>query len=470
MRPPTFAGTQGTYAFVFISLLFCFLALLHFPGVFSIDDPMIYEQWVLSGGINTWNSISYSSWILFLHFLLSGIWGPMVVNLLGFLGLVWLVARRINQMPSRAARTGSALFLAVVCVLPYHQVLILTHSRDILFSLILVSLSMVFLLVKEFKNWHFALVAFFVCLLSDMRMEAKLLLILFPLLASVFRLWTFRSLATYLLWQGVWSLLFLGLIPTMFNYAELKQPYQGTAFINPLSRIYSEFAVEQEYPELDEAISLVMNPGILRTYADPYNLTPAYFQVQRLVNDREFSRFKAASLRLYTKYPGAWLRNRIEMGSSILNLGTHEPMVISAQHLHRIPEMLSLINVSKTKPLGNWSARHLELVEIWMVPNGTWWQRLFCSQLLPLLSLLAGLVFFRRCPAAAFAASLLLGRMLLVLATAPANQFKYLLSVSLGGAILLPLLVAELLEYIPRQNHGPQFRKARAAQTPAFGH
>jgi hypothetical protein len=255
-----------------------------------------------------------------------------------------------------------------------------------------------------------------------------------------------------------------------FDYAHLKQPYQGTAFINPLSKIYSEFAVEQEHPGLDEAISHVMDPQILRSYAQPYDIGPAYFHVQRPVNDWEFSRFKEASFRLYMKYPRTWLRNRIEMGSSILNLGTREPMLISAQYMNRIPEMLSLLKVSNSKPLGNWSERHLELVETWMVPDGTWLHRVLCSQLLPLLALFAGLVCFRRCPAAAFASSLLLGRMVLVLATAPANQFKYLLSVSLGGAILLPLLVAELLEYIPRQNHGRKFRKTRVAQTPAFGH
>lgn len=470
MRSPTFAGTSGTFAFLIIALVFCFLALLHFPGVFSIDDLMIHEEWVLSRQINRWNSISYSSWILVLRYVLSGVWGPMVANLLVFLGLVWLVAQRINRMPHRVARIGSALFLTLVCLLPYHQVLILTHSRDIFFSLILVSLAMVFLIVKEFKSWHFAFIGFFVCLLSDMRMEAKLLLVLFPLLASLFRVWTFRNFAYYMLWQGVWSLLFLGLIPMRFDYAHLKQPYQGTAFINPLSRIYSEFAVEKEYPELDEAISLVMDIKTLRTYAKTYDIDPAYFHVQRPVTDHEFSRFKAASFQLYAKYPWTWVKNRIVMASSILNLGTREPMLISAQYMFRIPEMLALLKVSTAKPLGNWSQRHLELAEVWMVPDGSWLHRIFCSQLIPLLSLLAGLVFFRRCPAAAFASSLLLSRMVLVLATAPANQFKYLLSVSLGGAILLPLLVAELLEYIPRRNHGRTFRKARVAQSPAFGH
>jgi hypothetical protein len=455
---------------VIIALVFSFLALLHFPGVFSIDDLMIYEQWVLSGGINTWNSISYSSWILFLHYVLSGFWGPMVVNLLAFFCLVWLAAQRINQMPYRLARTGSAFFLTVVCLSPYHQALVLTHNRDIPFSLILVSLSMIFLIIKKFKSWHFAFIGFFVCLLSDMRMEAKFLLVLFPLLASVFRLWTFRNFSVYLLWQGVWSLLFLGLIPMRFDYAGLKQPYQGTAFVNPLSTIYSDFSVEREYPELHEAISLVMDPVTLRRHAQTYNIGPAYFEVQRLVNDREFNRFKVASFQLYTKYPGTWLRNRIAMASSILNFGTQAPALVSVPYLNRIPEMLSLLNISTAMPLWNWSQRHLELIDVWMVPDGTWLHRIFCSQLLPLLSLLAGLVFFRRSPAAAFASSLLLGRMVLVLATAPANFFKYLLSVSLGGAILLPLLVAELLEYIPRQNHGRIFRKARVAQTPAFGH
>jgi|GEM_PF-5291636 len=476
MRSPTFAGSSGTFAFLFIALVFAFLTLIHFPGVFSIDDPEIYEGWVLSRYLNIWNSVSYSSWVLFLRYVLEGgIWGPMIVNLLGFLGLVWLAARRINQMSSRAARIASAVFLTVVCLLPYHQVLILTHSRDIFFSLILVSLAMIFLIIKDFKSWHFAFIAFFVCLLSDVRMEAKLLLILFPFLASVFRLWTFQNFASYMLWQGVWSLLFLGLIPMRFGYGGLKQPYQGTAFINPLSNIYKEFEVEREYPELHDAISLVMDVSKLRTYGQTYNIGPAYYKVQRPVNNQEFNRFKMASFRLYAQYPRAWLKNRVDMGFSILNLGDKPPMLFSEQYMHRIPEMLALLHVSNAKPLGNWSQRHLELVEHAMSPDGSWLQRIFCSQLLPLLSLLAGLLFFRRSPAAAFASSLLLGRMALVLATAPANQFKYLLSVSLGGAILLPLLVVELLEYSPRQNHGRKFRKARvsqepAAQAPAFGH
>ena len=433
------------------ALIYIFLFILVFPGFISFDDLTLAAA-VSDGAPSGWHSLTYSflassGYILFGGFGLTG-----AINLLLFL----LISLKIYLAVSESQlKKSHKLYLALLVLLltlhPLNQSQIFYSCRDTVFSLLVFLLGLHYLFMK--KMWTYGGIIIFVMalvLLGDLKQEAKLYLVLFPMIFYFLKKWNYRQLMFYGFVISVFGYGYYQVTYDFFRVKSYSRSYEVTAYVLPLSQIFHDKMPSEIPEEHYKNIDAVLAVNLLRSKFNPIDIDPFHAGAfNRNASEAEWQSFKKSAKELIIENPALFLKNRIYLFQSMLHIG-HVPLVISDSFRGQLSVGLTAaferLKIDKstihTSPLSSLYRKALYFLTAAANPLSV-----IISTFLPPLFLLIGCLFFVRfSPSLVAFAFLFAARIPILFLLAPASYTKYIYPLFLFFTFVPALLVLHYLE------------------------
>ncbi len=319
-------------------------------------------------------------------------------------------------------------------------------SRDTPFALghVLLSLLVAQLATRQREATapRIAVVVLLTGWLSVYRGDGIVLLVVVPLLL-LFALRPARAavLRGAAAFAGVW-ILFAFLLPATLDVQDQSRAYAVSLRVNPLGAVLqSDFYSADREHDLRE-LGRVINVAEVRDTYTPAEI-PAYWSPtgwNRNASDADFAAFKKTADRLMLENVSAVLGGRVRTFGAATGLGPGQ--FIQGSFDATGPGSGDAIAARPPSHALHTAAEDaIERTEGWSGAISTRGS-LFWNFLPWLALLLCVLPFWKRAPFPAAFALIVLCRVPVVFLVSPAAQFKYYLSVELGGIVLLGMLLA----------------------------
>lgn len=384
------AITERSLRIMALAVFMCYLVCcwVFNPGFVGIDDLFSLSE-LTKGNAWGWSSLTYS------FFLTTGVmvWGslgfPIVVNIflfnyLSFKTFTILSQTKLNQ----SFKVGLGLFLTVLLLHPINQGFLLFHSRDVLFSLLLISLG--FMFFKKTTITSVFAITFLALIIGDLRQEAKIYLILVPVSLLVIQKWKWLHFKIYTSIALVLGFFYYVSLPKYLDVSSYSYMYQTTAYILPLSQIFHDNAVDSFSEEQLRNIDAVVSVEALVKYFNPTDIdTFHHGGVRTDIDFEKMKKFKSTSHELFWKFKESVLSNRIYLAKSMLNLGA--PWVGFVSDALRegkkdeLPELFAKLPESWiSDPLSDGAKIYLEGLQA-SVNNASLFVKILGSYLLPMI-------------------------------------------------------------------------------------
>lgn len=438
---PAFLRTQSkTHRIILatITTISSLYLLIFWPG--QIGDDLNLLTWLVNGAPSDWLSFSYSVVVLAMQFL-SGI--CFSTSLLYLALYIYLICQILALTTWTWKNPFTYLFVTIMSF-PISLFLISYQNRDSLYSLLMMVLLLSILHLhyktsKFFQLSIYQLLAIAV-LLSDMRQDGKYFLILVPLAVCLVQKFNKKKsiqffAATFLAGFALFW------IPGQFSSLhEFSSAYRSTALVNPLSHIVKNVGVENLTASQRNDIERYFSLDVLVKYHDPFDLYPYYAGGAKPgATEEDFQAFQSATFDLVKNYPLVFLDNRIGMFLRLYNFdrGSHftsdtlrEPFpennVKAAEYYNLAPLPITDL-YRETENFTGYLVHGLPYI----------FHLLLASCLIPLLTIGLLLFTYKKHPAIALCALILFARVVYFAVLAPAQYFKYVSSIWLGGWLLL---------------------------------
>ena len=252
-------------------------------------------------------------------------------------------------------------------------------------------------------------------------------------------------------------------LPAALAIQERPHQYELALRLNPLGAVLQTDFYSQTKDADIAALARVIDVEAVKQISTPVEI-PAYWggKWNQAASDADFAAFEAVSDRLLRDNLGVVAGNRLRTFSAASGLApggfTGTAMAGAQDRYSWIADRTGMTGEPPVTGLYDLGAKFIrasgEYRGITLRGSALHWN------LLPSLLLLLGvLLAFRRARLEAVIAVILLSRVPLIIAAAPASQFKYYYAIHLGGIIVLGLLLARL--------RPEPFRRALARLRPA---
>lgn len=431
-------------------VLFAFFILV-FPGFISYDD-LVLAAAVSDGMPSGWHSFTYSlftagGFILFNGFGLTGL-----ISLFVFLLISLKIFHAISESKlSELQKTYLAVLVMFLALHPMNQCQIFYSTRDTLFSLLFFLFGYIYIFEKQ--RWTFSAIFGFVpllVLLGDLRPEGKLFLILFPILFLLLKRWNYRHLLTYGLTCAVFLSGFYMMTSDFFGIKTFSHSYEVTAYVLPLSQIFHDKKSSDISDEHYKNIDAVLSVDLLKEKFNAIEIDPFHAGAfNQKASEAEWQSFKKSAAELIYENPGIFLKNRVNLFLSMLNLG-QVPSIV-ADHLREessveIETALERLKIIKGVDQQDRSVSFYKKMLYSLTSAENPLSMLISTFLPPLLLLIGCLFFVRFSPSIVAFAALFAARIPILFLLAPASYTKYIYFLFLFFTFVPAIAVLQYLE------------------------
>ena len=416
-------------------LIYCSLLAFVYPGFVGYDDVFSMDV-ILGGPVWGWQSLTYSV-VLGVGFLILGNFGFTTILSIGIFLYIFVKILTMLDLSTISERKKLLLGcgLLLLAMHPLNQALLLFHCRDTLFSLFLLFLGLqIFQKPITWKTTRIVVFSFALVVLGEFRQEAKIYLILLPLILW-FLNWSKRQLFTLLSSICLFSVFYYFFCIKYFNVQSYTKDYQVTAYVMPLSQIFHDVPLAEIPEQHRKNIEAVFNIQLLKDKFNPIDIDPFHAGgFNHESSDEQWQKFTTSARALIMQYPKLFLKNRIYLAKSMLNIG-HPPLIVADERrMNKEPKfvaMMSRYNSSdKVLPISKAAETYRnELMELNKNENPVIW--IFSSFVLPLLFLLFCLFSINYYPVIGGLALIVAVRLPLLFLLAPASYVKYIYSLML---------------------------------------
>lgn len=313
-----FFNRSSKAIFTLLTAFYLALAILYHPGMVN-SDTFDIQYTLANGRLSDWQTILYS--------LIFGLFvkldqSAFLLTLFHVYILMACFYKCLRIAPARSAG-GVALYL-ILGLLPLIQFTVLFLSRDILFGLLTAYLLLEFAekyFRREPADFRFTAFTFLlVFVLSELRQDAKLYVLFYPLLLwSLGPAFSTAKKAVLGILLVAMSLAANGILMHKKIFTA-HQLYQFTGILHPLSYI-AHSVPEEVSPETRQTLSRVISFDDLVQGYEPLRIAQFHNQKYTLpVSEEHWRQFVAAYLGLIAAHPGLFLRERLSMLAATLNL------------------------------------------------------------------------------------------------------------------------------------------------------
>jgi hypothetical protein len=414
-----------------------------FPGAISPDDLNILTSLEV-GRPSYWHSFMYSYLLQSCIFLTNR---GLMVSLVNYILFCAVAVSTFQLFQKRRLE----ILKIIPCILLLNAAaisLVFFENRDSVFSLVVILISLELLLVQsrfekpDLKTiGMFSILAVFV---SNIRGEFVFFVVAWPVLiwlASGFNLGVLiKSIITTMLMYTLMVILPAPYFPTTATQTDM---YESTLFINPLTWIVQKKGLGELSPEETTQMSRFMNVTDLKDFGNP-NMIAAYNRDGRadLASHEDYLAFRSAALKVISRNSREWIGNRIYIGLVMMNL-LGETYFLS-DHLAGADMTPAILPHYFLQPRDQEVISNPEhwWIKQWImlsfVKSQSDWRLVF-GALLPLFGFLFWMWPSKRnlLRIEFWLASLMVLRLIALIALAPAPYFKYISSQWLLGWIFL---------------------------------
>lgn len=432
-----------------LAIFYIVVFIIVYPGFVSCDD--IYTSAVVRAGkAFGWQSLTYSFILAVGQILLGGLGFTSLISILLFL---YISLKIFSVIAQAEISDRSKMFLAAglffLALHPLNQGLLFFHCRDTLFSLLLFYLG--FQVLEKYEWTKFKIIWFVVLLvlLGDLRQEAKIYLIIFPLIFYFLKKWKIQQIKIYFFSCVMLGYIYYNQLAGYFNAASYTYDYQVTAYVLPLSQIFHDKSPDQIPEEYKKNIEAVFNTQKLKKYFNPIDIDPFHRGGYNYnTTDEEWKRFKSSAQSLILENLDIFLKNRIYLFKSMLNIG-HPPQIFEDELrrngnpiLDAIKSKLKLMNDSYL--LGSVGETYRGALYR-AIENTNIFNFLMSSFVFPILFLIICLFLIRYFPLVGCLALIIAIRLPVLFLLAPASYVKYIYSLFLFFTFVPAVLLVDLL-------------------------
>ena len=171
-----------------LTLFYIGAYVLVYPGFISYDDSFLPST-LFKSQILEWLSFTYSNFISIGYILTGGPGFSVGVALFYFLFLALKIFKIIDaSLVSASKKHALGILFFLLALHPLNQGLLLSHSRDVLFSLILGHVGLIGLYDSTWKKYDLILIGILLVLLSDIRQEAVIYIVAIPVLFKFYKI------------------------------------------------------------------------------------------------------------------------------------------------------------------------------------------------------------------------------------------------------------------------------------------
>lgn len=437
------------YSFVAVLAFYIILYILFFPGFLGSDD-LNMTRTVMNGRAWEWQSLSYS-------FLSAA--GIMMFGQFGFLPLLaiayysYLSLKMLTLLDALKVKLIYKKIVALVFVLlslhPYMQGMLLTYARDVVYSLMLIHLSLMLYGKNNWSTKDLAWLAGFLVFFADLRQESFIYLVAVPAVLGFSKVLNFKQLKIYSLFTTIAVVLYFYIAPKVYETHSYNSNYQVTAYVHPLSHVLNkngrEFYNKQDLEAIDRVFSV---QKLIENYT-PLDIGPFHSGgYNQNVNEEQWADFKVAAKNVMLQSKFDIFKSRVILFMCTLNVCYENGGVPFFDIFRDSPEQVepTLQLMSKTAESYTSSEnlqKYFNLIQDFYTWTGFW--RVLNTLVLPMLFILWGILLFNRFPQYFRASVVVAARLPAIFLLAPANYYKYVFSIQLFFTIFFPLV---LLTYI----------------------
>lgn len=437
------------YSFLVLLGFYALLYVLFFPGFMGGDDVNMTNT-ILIGRAWDWQSFSYSllsaaGLMLFGQF---GFLPLLAISYYLYLSLKMLTLLDLLKVKTLYKRAVAVLFI-LLSVHPHIQGLLLTYSRDVLYSLMLTHLSLMMFAKNNWSTKDLAWLSGFLVFFADLRQESLIYLVIVPLILGCSKILNLRQLKIYSAFILVATFLYFYVAPKVYETRSFNPTYQVTAYVHPLSHALHKNGQQAYSPQDIAAIDRVFSVKKLIERYTPLDIGPFHDGgFNQNSTPEEWKQFKVAAHNIILQSKTDVLKGRVVLFMCALNICLEDGVQPFFDNFRDASNQIvpSLKLMSKTVEdykLNESLTRYYNGIRDFYFFSGAW--RALNTLTLPLLFILAGLLLFNRAPHY-FRACVVVGARLPVLFfLAPASYYKYVFSVHLFFTIFFPLV---LLTYL----------------------
>lgn len=425
---------SGYYYFVFLKI---------FPGWVGYDDCHSAIE-IMKGKAWGWQSVSYS-FVLSVGYIILGKMGLVAfISITYFNYLALKVFQIIDQQLYGKFKHLVALIFLILCLHPTNQSQLLSHFRDILFSLILIHVG---LIVFYLKTWNSKNVIFFsmlVIVLGDFRQDAKIYLLIIPIILYFTKIWNFQNLKVYLTTVIIAGFSYYIGSSYVLSINPYSNDYKVTAYVHPLSVVFKFKSKENFSPEEISAIDKVLSVDKLIQFYSPLDIVPFHNGAYNYKHSpEEWINFQQVANSLIYKNLNLIIKSRNDMFLSTINFG--EPGLIFYDHLRSEIGTLKILSekfklTEENLKLSDTGNAYYKLLQYFNSQRSFLWS-LVNSLILPLIFLLLCTLFFMKEAKIIFITLLVLARLPVIYFLAPASYYKYLYPILLFFIFVTPIAI-----------------------------
>ena len=417
---------------------------ISFPGWVHYDDCITAIE-IFKGRAWAWQSTTYSMVLGIGYMLLGTIGFAAILSTVYFLYLVLIVIKIIDaSKASNKLKFFAAFLLFLFSLWPTNQGLILSHYRDTLFSLMLCHIGMLLIQIKNWKKRDIVFVSLLIVVMGDLRQDAKVYLLLVPILCTFFKLWRWSEVKIYFLTVALAAPFYYYNLNSIFNVRTYTNDYKVTAYINPLSAIFHKKGIGAIDPSDVSTIHKVLDTDKLVKHYNPLDIDPFHqgaFNYK--TSEQEWADFTKVSHKLFIENYEMFLDSRISLFKSMLNID-QRILVISDEFRSensRVGEFYEKLNLTPPAfQLSYVGQKYYQQLNEFIGKRSFLWM-FFNSLLTPLIYLLLVCLLAYKFKSIYIFAILILSRLPIMFLLAPAAYYKYLYSLELFFIFSLPLLI-----------------------------
>ena len=421
------------------------------PGIVMTDTQSLMATSQL-GVVREWFSWMQSVFMIASLDLIPHVW---LITVIQVLATAATMAYATQVLMVWRPNAGAAIAMNVVAALSVPVVVnAVLLSRDIFFALLHVVLALAVAETvtrrKHSTPGRIAAIAALTGFLSLYRGDGIVLLVVVPVLLMALRpSWqaTLQGAAAF----AAAALAFHVLLPAVLHVEDESRPYQLSLRVNPLGAVLrTDFYSLTKDRDLQQ-LSRVIDVSAVRDMYDPAEI-PAFWanKWNAAASEADFEAFISTADRLLRENAATVLAGRVATFGSATGINRGQfttPQLAYERRFEFVGPLLPGVRTSAPSRALYDAATGLIRRSAGYTGALSTRSALFWN-FLPWLGLLVGcLLLWRRIPFIAVISVILLSRVPLVFLAAPAAQFKYYLSVMLGGVVVLGLLLA----LVPRQ-------------------
>jgi hypothetical protein len=441
------------YSFLFVLAAYLVLYFLYFPGFMGSDDVNMTKT-VMNGRAWEWQSLSYS-FLTAAGVLIFGQFGFLPLLAIGYFGYLSIkmlsIIDELKTKPIYKKITG--IVFVLLSLHPFMQGMLLTYTRDIVYSLMLTHLSIMLYAKTNWSAKDLAWLSGFLVFFADLRQESLLYLIVVPLVLGLAKILNFQQLKVYFLFTATAIFLYFYVAPKVYETQSYNANYEVTAYVHPLSYVLHNNGKESYDPQDIAAIDRVFSVEKLIKNYTPLDIGPFHSGgFNQNTNEEDWKKFKIAAQNIILQSKLQILNSRFKLFMCTLNLCEQGGGIPFYDVFRDSPQQVQPILVLMMKSvydykLNETSQSYFNAIQDFYTWTGVW--RFFNNLSVPLLFIIFGLLLFNRYPEYFRASAVVAARLPAVFLLAPASYFKYIFSIQLFFTLFFPLV---LLTYIASKN------------------